>query len=164
MSEDRRKEGTSKVEYINPTPLADKVPPTGGPRPSDALRRAEDVVAKVAGEFDGILAEELADLDKLMAQYLVNPEQSTLDKLFRRVHNLRGQGTTLGYPLITRIGTSFCKYIIERDAEKPLNPGLIEQHLKALHIVLKEKRAQEGDAVSLKVADALETAVAKELT
>lgn len=163
MTQDRRKDGPAQVEFIKPTPLADKVPAMGGPRPSEALRRAEDVVAKVAGEFDGILAEELADLDKLMDAYRANPEQAVLDKLFRRVHNLRGQGTTLGYPLITRIGTSFCKYIIERDTTKPLKPMLIEQHLKALHIVLKEKRAQEGDEVSLKVAEALETAVRQEL-
>lgn len=162
--EQRPRRGSGgQVEFIQPRPLADKVPPMGGPNPKDALRRAEDVVSKVAGEFEGILAEELAELDALMIAYKADPSQATLDRLFRKVHNLRGQGTTLGFPLVTRIGTSFCRYLIERDPNRPVKQPLIEQHLQALHIVLKEKRAQQGDAMSQQVADALQEAVLKEL-
>lgn len=163
MAENRRTGGPhGDVEFIEPTPLAGKVPSMGGPKPADALRRAEDVVTKVAGEFEGILAEELSDLDVLMTEYKADPNPDTLNRLFRRVHNLRGQGTTLGFPLITRIGTSFCGYVIERDQSKPINQDLIEKHLQALHIVLKEKRANEGDTVALKVAEALEQLVQQE--
>lgn len=150
------------MEFIEPTPLSGKVPTMGGPKPAEALRRAEDVVTKVAGEFEGILAEELSDLDGLMKEYKADPSEDGLNRLFRRVHNLRGQGTTLGFPLITRIGTSFCGYIIERDMSKPINQALIEQHLQALHIVLREKRSTDGDTVAIKVAEALEKAVGQE--
>lgn len=155
--------GTKRAEIIRPAPLADKVPSMGGPKPDDAIRRAEKAVDKVAGEFEGLLGEELAELDRLMAVYRESGSQQSLDALFRRVHNLRGQGTTLGFPLITRIGTSFCRYLIERDPARPVNAALVEQHLRALHVVLKQRQAKAGDAVANEVAAALEQAVAREL-
>ena len=161
MSEEEKPSG-AKVEIIKPTPLADKVPPMGGLKPAEALRRAEEAIKNVAAEFDDILAEELEILDKLMVVYQAEPNEENLDKLFRRIHNLRGQGTTMGFPLVTRIGTSFCGYIIERDESKPIKPALIDQHLKALHIVLKEKRANSDDTVAKEVAAALEVAVSRE--
>ena len=135
----------------------------GGLSPADAVRRAESVVAKVAGEFESLLAEELGELDKLMTAYKANPSQDVLDKLFRKIHNLRGQGTTMGFPLVTRIGTSFCRYIIERNMDKAINAALIQQHLQALHIVLRQKKANDGDAVAQQVAAALEEAVSQEM-
>ena len=154
---------TDKAEFTKGPELADKVPPVGGLSPEEALNRAEKAVDAVAKEFEGMLAGELDEVDALMAAYKQTSSQANLDALFGRIHNLRGQGTTLGYPLITRIGTSFCRYIIDRDPSKPVKAPLIEQHLQALRIVLKERTESEGDAVSKQVAEALETAVDKEL-
>jgi chemotaxis protein histidine kinase CheA len=153
-----------KAEFFKPKPLADKVPAMGGLPVKEALRRAEDVVAKVAGEFEQSLRQEFAELDALVVQYRATPSDETLDQLFRRIHNLRGQGTTLGFPLITRIGNSFCRYIIERDETRAAKPELIEQHLNALQIVSKQGGGKKQDAIADQVARALEQAVAREIT
>lgn len=154
---------SDKAEFTKAPVLADKVPPIGGLSADEAVKRAEKAVADVAKEFEGMLGEELDEIDVLMAAYKADPTKENLDPLFGRIHNLRGQGTTLGYPLITRIGTSFCRYIIDRNPAKPVKAPLIEQHLQALRIVLKERKESEGDALSKQVAEALETAVDKEL-
>lgn len=154
---------TDSAEFSKGPALADKVPPVGGLSQDEALKRAEAAVEAVAKEFEGMLGEELDEIDVLMAAYKANPNQANLDPLFGRIHNLRGQGTTLGYPLITRIGTSFCRYIIDHEPSKQVKAALIEQHLQALRIVLKERTESDGDAVSKQVAEALEIAVDKEL-
>lgn len=152
-----------KAEIIRPPSLSQKVPKIGGPNQEEALRRADKVMESIAGEFQDLLGDELSALDALMAEYKNSPTDAVLDKLFRRIHNLRGQGTTMGFPLITRIGTSFCRYIIERNPDRPINVPLIQQHLQALNIVLKEKLAQDGNQISIQVAAALELAVQKEM-
>ena len=53
--------------------------------------------------------------------------------------------------------------MIERNPNRPIKPSLIEQHIQALRIVLKERKAKEGDAVSVSVATALEEVVRREL-
>ena len=151
------------VEVIRPPGLAAKVPTFGGPDPSSALRQAEKAIAHVASEFAATIPEELDALDALLVEYKAAPGGQTLEKLFRRVHNLRGQGTTMGFPLITRIGSSFCRYMIERDETKQVNADLIEKHLQALRIVLRERKAGNGDALATQVAEALETVVEREL-
>lgn len=163
MTQSTNERPKRKAEFIRPQPLAGKVPRMGGLAQKEALQRAEQAVAVVAQEFETLLEEELVQLDKLMLEYKENPSSDVLDRVFRKVHNLRGQGTTMGFPLVTRIGTSFCAYIIERNMDRPLKQALIQQHLQALHIVLRQKKANDGDAVSLQVAAALEEAVAREL-
>lgn len=153
-----------KAQFFKPKPLADKVPPMGGLPVKEALRRAEDVVAKVAGEFEQSLQQEFAELDALVKQYRQTQADDVLDQLFRRIHNLRGQGTTMGFPLITRIGNSFCRYIIERDESRAAKPELIEQHLNALQIVSKQGGGKQQDAIAEQVAIALEQATAREIS
>lgn len=151
------------VEVIQPPSLASKVPSFGGRDPAEAMRRMEQVLQSVAVEFIATIPEELDTLDGLLSEFRRDRSALTLDKMFRRIHNLRGQGSTMGFPLITRIGTSFCKYMVERDAARPVNPDLIEQHLQALRIVLRERKAGNGDELASQVAAALEQAVGKEL-
>lgn len=153
----------SKPEVIRPPALSKKVPKFGGPSSEDAVRNADRILQTIAGEFQDLLGEELQALDLLMLEYKQSPTDDVLDKLFRRIHNLRGQGTTMGFPLVTRIGTSFCRYLIERNSSRPVNVPLIQQHLQALNIVLKEKLANENDKVSQQVAAALEEAVQREM-
>ena len=160
----KQSKAKGKAEFFTPTSLAKKVPTVGGPSVDEAIRRADKAVAAVVQEFEGILVEELDELDALMSSYKKSQDEETLNKLFRRVHNLRGQGTTLGFPLITRIGSSFCSYMIERNPKRPIKPSVIEQHIQALRIVLKERKAKEGDAVSMSVATALEEVVRRELS
>lgn len=151
------------VEVIRPPGLASKVPSFGGRDPVEAMRRMEQVIQSVAAEFATTIPEELDTLDGLLGDFRRDHSAETLDKIFRRIHNLRGQGSTMGFPLITRIGTSFCKYMVERDTAKAVNADLIEQHLQALRIVLRERKAGNGDELAAQVAAALEMAVKKEL-
>lgn len=151
------------VEVIQPPSLAGKVPRYGGRDPADVARNMQKVIAEVSAEFASGIPGELDILDALLKEFRSDRSAEALDKIFRRIHNLRGQGATMGFPLITRIGTSYCKYIVERDTAKPVNADLIEQHLQALRVVLRERKAGHGDELASQVAAALEQAVRKEL-
>ncbi|MDA0655105.1 MAG: hypothetical protein O2912_01670 [Proteobacteria bacterium] len=145
-----------------PTKLANKVKRGAPIDPAKAIENANAVVTNVAKEFAASLKDEFAELDRLFAIYKQSNAVDDLDALFRRVHNLRGQGTTLGFPLISRIGSSFCCYIIERNQAFPIRSGIIEQHLAALRCVFQQGIDGTGDGVSQQVAAALEHAVSQE--
>jgi chemotaxis protein histidine kinase CheA len=146
-----------------PTKLANKVKRGGAIDPARAIKNADAIVTTVAKEFAAGLKDEFAELEQLFASYKQTNDADDLDALFRRIHNLRGQGTTLGFPLISRIGSSFCRYIIERNQSVPVRPGIIDQHLAALRCVYQQGIDDAGDEVSQQVAAALEHAVAHEL-
>lgn len=146
-----------------PTKLANKVRRGSPIDPKKAIAKADAVIADVAKQFEDSLKDEFVELDRLLVIYKETKSAEDLDALFRRIHNLRGQGTALGYPLISRIGSSFCRYMIERDQTQPVRPSIIEQHLAALRCVYQQRIENTGDAVSQQVATALEHVVTQEL-
>ena len=145
------------------TKLANKVKRGGPIDPAEAIAKADAIVARVAKEFEASLNDEFAELDRLFEIYRKSNSAQDLDAIFRRIHNRRGQGTALGFPLLSRIGTSFCRYMIERPEGVEIKPSIIEQHLAALHCVYQQRSDDVGDKVSQEVSSALEQVVDQEL-
>lgn len=65
----------------------------------------------------------------------------------------------MGFPLISRIDTSFCRYMIGRPEGVEVKASIIEQHLTALRTVYQKRIEDAGDKVSHQVASALEQVV-----
>lgn len=147
-----------------PNELAKKVPKTGGVNPEKAFKEAETIVKKMAAEYVDKLADDIAQMKRLADAYREQPSEERLDPLFRLVHNMRGQGATFGFPLITEIGRNFCRYVRERPKGKPVKPALVDQHLKALQVVYDQSIKGSGDQISQQVVKALSEVVEKELS
>ena len=147
-----------------PNELAKKVPVTGGKDPAKAFKEAEDIVKKMASEYVDKLGEDIRDIKILSREYGASHSAEALDDIFKLVHNMRGQGATFGFPLITEIGRSFCRYVRELPAQKDVKPAIVDQHLKALQVVYEQSIKGGGDSVSQEVVRALATIVDRELS
>ncbi|MGZ3304249.1 MAG: Hpt domain-containing protein, partial [Asticcacaulis sp.] len=92
-----------KVEIINvPNTLRAKVGGRLGALDAQAVAKAEAALAGLADQFEDWLLDEIKKLEAVQAQIKaegLNPENS--EQLFFRAHDLKGLGTTYGYPLIT---------------------------------------------------------------
>src|SRR3546814_10910496 len=110
--------------------------------------RAERAMAAAAAEFSKNLEGDLLRLDALLDEYRRDGTPSALQQLFSVVHDLRGQGTTLGYPLITQLGTSLCRYLDEHDPAKPVQVEIVARHVEALRVVYRDRIEGKGDATS----------------
>jgi hypothetical protein len=139
--------------------LSKKVPRTGGINPETAFRKADKIIADLASEFHDKLDADIKALELLQRKYKEKPCDATIEPIFKLVHNLRGQGATFGFPLVTDIGSSFCRYLQKRDKSKPLMHGLLGKHLDALRAVYRESQNGKGDAISQAVVKALKMAV-----
>ncbi|MBP5855725.1 hypothetical protein KAJ83_01795 [Marivibrio halodurans] len=146
-----------------PNDLAKKVPKTGGRDPERAIREADEIVKRLEAEYIDKLGQDIDRLETYGVRYRQSRDPSAVDSLFRLIHNMRGQGTTFGYPLITEIGRSFCRYVRELPNERSVTPELIDQHVDAMKVVYKRGMKGDGDAVARAVVEALSDAVSKEL-
>jgi chemotaxis protein histidine kinase CheA len=146
-----------------PNELAKKVPKQGGVDPEKAFANAEKIVRDMASQYVDKLGEDIRLMKDLAAAYRRDPSSDNLDKLFRLIHNMRGQGATFGFPLITEIGRNFCRYVREKPAGKAVMPELVDQHLKALQVVHDQSIKGGGDDVSREVVKALGALVEREL-
>lgn len=84
-----------------------------------------------------------------------------LRALFEVCHNVKAQGGTFGYDLITQVGHSLCNFI--RDWRTPSDKDLavVGVHLTAMTTVIDNEITGSGGEAGAKLMARLETLVAK---
>src|ERR1700712_3940661 len=104
---------SEKAQIIQvPNTLRAKVGGRLGALDQEAIAKAEAALADLSTHFEEGLMDEIKKLEDVQALIkaeglnVVNSEQ-----LFYRAHDLKGLGTTYGFPLITRIAGSLCKML-----------------------------------------------------
>jgi hypothetical protein len=86
---------------------------------------------------------------------------AALAKLAGVAHELKGMGTTYGYPLVTQIGASMCR-LIETESGKALaqhDPTLVIAHVDALKAAVRDHVKDDQHPVGRALLLALETRV-----
>jgi len=156
---------SEKAQVIQiPNTLRAKVGGKLGTLDQAALAKAEEALSSLAGQFDAWLEDELNKLEK--AQETIRTEGMTeknAEALYFRCHDLKGLGTTYGYPLITRIAGSVCK-MLDDDDIRMLSPRvLIDAHVSAIRAVVRGKIKDENHPVGLALASELEARVAEHM-
>lgn len=157
MTETKGEEPRAIVE-TPPHRIGEKVAPEGGKPLDQALIDAEAAIAALAGEYRRHLAGDVAALTDLMARYRDAGDPGALQRMFRIVHNMRGQAATFGFPLITEVGRSFCLYVMETP-EDQLRTDLIELHVTTLRRIHEEDIDDRGDVLTREIVHGLMRAV-----
>jgi hypothetical protein len=154
---------SSKPQIVNPpNPLRDKVSGSG-PISEEMLERAEKAVEGLAAQFDELMAGELDKLGELVDAGMKEPARrlEIAKLIFEISHDLRGQAGTFNYPLITRVGSSLCRFTDDLTACNERELQVIQLHINAMQAILADVRRGDGGAVGEEIADGLELAVRK---
>jgi chemotaxis protein histidine kinase CheA len=147
------------VEFIEPPDLRHKVSEASAD--PEAMARAEAALAKLSNQYLDWVQHDLASLQaayREAAAAAADGRPERLKALFKVAHDMKGQGATFGYPLVTRIGYSLCRYL-ERDGDSP-SMTVVGAHVDALRAVIVSRAAGE-DATGTQLAAGLEAMVAK---
>jgi len=127
------------------------------------LARAQAAVADLAKNFT---ESAVVDLDRAAAFVKAAREQpatraDSVREVYGIAHNLKGQGSSFGFPLITRIGQSLCQLTRRARAFSDADLGVMQAHIDAIRLILAKDIKGEGGEVGDKLAARLETLVAK---
>ena len=155
-------EGKSAHELIHlPNRLKQKVG-EGGIDPR-RLAEAETAVQELGANYLDWANEDLATLHGKLGALMSGetPQAEALEAVFSVAHDMRAQGGTFGYPLVTRIGRSLCRFIEALESAGKADLELVAAHVDAITAVLRNQIAGDSDPVSQKLAEGLEVAVSK---
>ena len=89
--------------------------------------------------------------------------ETQLSEVFGASHDLKGLATTYGYPLITRYADSLCKLLATEESRAIAPVQLIEAHIHACRIAMRDEIKSNDHAVGVALATELETQVAEHL-
>src|SRR3546814_19092568 len=86
---------------------------------------------------------------------------AALQDVHRVAHDMRGQGGSFGYPLVTRIAASLCRFVEMRGKDAgEAEMVVLRHHLAALRDVIGRRAEGEGDAVARQAVAPLEVMAA----
>jgi len=128
-----------------------------------AIRRAEASIARLAGRYLAAAEADLARLKAAAADVLADPAGRTshLDRLFRISHDMKGQGATFGYSLVTDIGGRLCRFVEKRrESLDDAGMAVVLRHVAALERVIRERMTEAGASEAKALVDSLDRAEA----
>ena len=145
MSEDK-----PQAQVIRPPQTLQNKVDKGGPGAVDldALAKAEDVIANLADDYLTWVQEDLARLEAAYAEMEKGEgdPKELLDNVFQIAHDMKGQGGSFGYDLMTAIGDQLCRLVEKMDQVTPREVGMVRVHIDAMRVIIvKELKGDGGD-------------------
>ena len=127
-----------------------------------AVARAESALKSLSANFDQWMVEELARLEA--ARERIRAEgynAATAENLYMRAHDIKGLGSTYGYPLVTRIGSSLCDLLHDPETRLAAPVALVEAHVDAIAASVRRNIRTDADAAGRALAEELEAQAAR---
>jgi chemotaxis protein histidine kinase CheA len=157
-SSDNAGDQSSSAEMIQvPNMLRIKVGPRFGGIDPGAVAKAEAALANLSSQFAQWLQDEIDKLEAARSAIRsqgVNPTNA--NQLYVHCHDLKGLGTTYGFPLITRVAGSLCKLMDEPDKRHEAPMFLVDAHIDAIRAAVRDNICDTDHPVGKLLADELE--------
>jgi len=154
-----RKDMAQKPQIINPPNKLKSKVTTGGPGAVDAqrLQRAEAAIQKMAADYLEWVEGDLAKLEKGLAGLSVGAPDAgqRLDDVYRTAHDIKGQGGSFGYHLMTEVGALMCRYIEKLDGLTAEDVELLNLCSRSMRAVIAGRLSGDGGQAGRMVLDGL---------
>ena len=127
--------------------------------PKTWQEKAEEVIRKLSGTYPDAALKELQEAQDVLDAGKALPKDKRGEEyqttLFRLIHNLKGQGGTFGYPLITEIGNHLCRYIEQQESFEDKQNTCIQKHLTILKTIIENRLTGDGGSKGRALKDTL---------
>lgn len=127
------------------------------------LANAQAAVADLADQYIGWVNEDLARLETAAAAAAGSTAPDKLAAVYDVAHDIKGQGSTFGYQLVTEIGALLCRYIQDCIKKARCDAGVIAAHIEALHTVVDNRVQGDAGEIGREILEALRGAARKSL-
>ena len=116
----------------------------------DALSKgADDVITRLRDEYVRATEDNIGSLERLLNDIptmdSVNQERVLKEEFFRMAHDIKGQGSTFGYPLLTDLGSDICERIRNRSTWTNDDFAVFKQDIVDMKCVLSLPPDSEND-------------------
>jgi chemotaxis protein histidine kinase CheA len=153
--------GGKKFQVMNP-PNTLKARVGVGGFDAGAVKRMESAIQNLKGEFEVQAKEHAAQLAAAAAELLRSPKHmEKRQAVYMLAHELRGQGGTFNYPLITRFGDQLCRYLDAADILDAKALVVVKAAADAIAVVTVNGVSGDGGETGRQLVAMLDKAVAQ---
>jgi hypothetical protein len=136
----------------------------GGPAlTAEALEKANAALEKMSEDYPDWVAAQVTELRALHGRMVDTPEnrRKTLDSIRLLAQEIKGQGATFGYPLVTTFAASL------QDCSGPSAPltdnhaEVVKSHVDSIAAVIKDRVKGNGGQIGKDLTEQLKFAIDK---
>jgi chemotaxis protein histidine kinase CheA len=156
-----------KPQMIQPPDhLRDKVSVTENGVDLDALEQAEQIIAGMQDSYLEWVEDDLRKLGEGYARAVESTAEDSrrqaLQDLFGIAHDVKGQGGSFDYPLMTAVGNSLCRYIERLDGPiRQSHLAVVKVHIDTMRMIIAQRMSGDGGKAGDNLLRGLDAAVAK---
>ena len=134
-------------------------------RKIDAEVLSDKVSAALADLTESYIVQVKQDI-QVMQDLLKQAETASPQKKFNliredffvKMHDLKGQGTTFGYPLLTEIGAVVCDFLRERKNFSLLDISYLKQYVDDAAVIVQKNLTGDGGKAAAAIRTRLDEA------
>lgn len=130
----------------------------------EALEAAEKALSKMSEDYPDWVSALVVKLQEQHGRCVDSPEMrhECFEEINHIAHDMKGQGGTFGYPLITSFADSLYGFTIKRPGDISDNQiELVKSHLDAMRAVIKGRVSGDGGDIGQKLTESLSDAIEK---
>jgi chemotaxis protein histidine kinase CheA len=119
---------------------------------------AEAALAALSAEYPGYAKADIVRIEQLMHMLIPDAEgfADTIDAIFGVAHDIKGQGASFGYDLMTVLGDALCDLTREQRSMTASELDRAETIVSACRAVLDERLTGDGGPRGLALLHRLE--------
>lgn len=140
---------SGSAEVFETPSLQDKVSKVSRDEFQQMMEKAQKTIDTIGDDYETWANEDLARMHQVMKVLKSDEAQrgKHLQAVFRISHEMKGQGGSFGYPLVSDIAHSLCKFLDTADESQPKTVDVVEAHVQALNLIIKSRMAGDGGKV-----------------
>ncbi|PCI39128.1 MAG: phosphorelay protein [Rhodospirillaceae bacterium] len=148
MSDQTKGAANAKAEFITPPKTLQNKVDKGGPGAVDlgALAKAEAVIDNLAGDYLDWVSEDFIRLEVAFVALKSGAEddKKNIDAMFSIVHDMKGQGGSFGFPLMTQICDLLSGILENGVTFGPRDHRAMRVYIDAMRVVITHKLKGDG--------------------
>ncbi|MBT3237993.1 MAG: phosphorelay protein [Rhodospirillaceae bacterium] len=153
------------VQVIKPPNTLSAKVSKGGPGAVDleAIERAEAVIAGMADNYLEWVEEDLVKLQKSYDGLIGDRDNAKerMETIFGIAHDMKGQGGSFNYDLMTILGNDLCRFIEDKETASDVDVEVIGLYVSAMKVVIAQRMEGDGGAAGTEVLNGLAAVVEK---
>jgi len=128
-----------------------------------ALEAAQRIFEEMAEDYPDWVNEQIEALYELHRRCVDSPEQrrGLFEQITAQAHDLKGQGGTFGYPLVTAFAASLNRFSTIRHDITDNHVEIIKAHIDAMRAVIRDRIKGDGGEIGEALQRGLEQVIAK---
>ena len=154
-----------KAEVITPPDNLKKKVKTGGPGAVDldTLKRAEGVIADMTDTYVEWAVKDLAKIHQALENLKAEKKdrKDALSQIFQLSHDMKGQGGSFGYTLMTILGGNLCDFVDKLENAGSAEIEVIQLHINAMGVVIAKEMKGDGGQAGVRLLKGLGLVAAK---